>query len=58
VEHRDKFINNATHPKYGISMSLSEDGSYFVWGNLTGSAVLTPLLSQFKSLEEILRFDV
>jgi hypothetical protein len=57
VEHKNKFIDIASHPYYSISMSKSIDGIYYVWGKCGKKSVLRPQKTDFDSFCEILRFN-
>jgi hypothetical protein len=57
LNHEKKFTDIASHPSHNISMSLSSDGEYYVWGEcfkgLKKLIVLTPEKSKFKSFHEM-----
>jgi serine/threonine protein kinase len=54
LELNKKFIDIASHPDYGISMSQSIDGIYYVWGVFEGKQFLSPQSTKYESFEEIL----
>jgi len=54
LELNNKFIDIASHPDYDISMAQSIDGIYYVWGWFEGKRILSPQLTKYASLEDIL----
>jgi hypothetical protein len=51
--HSNKFIDIASHSFYSTSTALSENGSFFVWGECGGEKIRTPKETHFNSFHEI-----
>jgi alpha-tubulin suppressor-like RCC1 family protein/tRNA A-37 threonylcarbamoyl transferase component Bud32 len=49
----NKFIDIASHHNYNISIALSVDGIYYVWGPCGGGVIIKPRPIEFDSFEEI-----
>jgi alpha-tubulin suppressor-like RCC1 family protein len=51
--HRNKFIDIASHFDDDISVSLSDEGNYYVWGDCKSKSILTPMQTVCKSFNEV-----
>lgn len=53
IEQENKFIDIAAHFSTNISMSLSDDYVYYIWGDCGHENILVPRATEFKSFNEI-----
>jgi hypothetical protein len=53
LNHKNKFIDIASHFSDDISVSLSEDGIHYVWGYCRSKIILSPLKTICKSFDEV-----
>jgi alpha-tubulin suppressor-like RCC1 family protein len=54
--HKNRFVDIASHFYEHISISLSVDGIYYVWGFCGQKQYLTPIETNIKSFNEILSY--
>jgi hypothetical protein len=53
LNHKNKFIDIASHSDDDISVSLSDEGIYYVWGECKLTTFLTPTRTICKSFDEV-----
>ncbi len=53
LNHKNKFIDIASHSDDDISVSLSDEGIYYVWGDCKSTRFSTPTRTICKSFDEV-----